>query len=103
MGMPQKCIISDFVSLMKYYLVDEEDSSVNSFYLIKKMIPMKSFFSVSLFTIAFGVNAQRLNINFFAGASNYQGDIHKKKFTPIQTHFAGRLGFSYDLSDHLFS
>jgi len=58
-------------------------------------------FSVSLILLVFGAGAQRLHLNLFAGTSNYQGDLQDKRFTFDQAHFAGGLGFSYDLSNHL--
>src|SRR5712671_804279 len=50
-----------------------------------------------LFTITSG--AQNFHVNLFAGASNYQGDLQDKRFTFSQSHFAGGVGVSYDLTD----
>lgn len=59
------------------------------------IITFATFFT-SLFT-----SAQNFHINLFAGTSNYQGDLQDKRFTLSQSHFAGGLGVSYDLSDHI--
>jgi hypothetical protein len=62
---------------------------------------MKSlFFSFISILFVFTVNAQGLHLDLFAGTSNYQGDLQDKGFTFNQAHFAGGIGFSYDLSDH---
>lgn len=44
-------------------------------------------------------SAQNFHIDLFAGTSNYQGDLQEKRFTFSQSHFAGSLGVSYDLTD----
>lgn len=46
-------------------------------------------------------SAQNFHIDLFAGTSNYQGDLQEKRFTFSQSHFAGGLGLSYDLSDKI--
>jgi hypothetical protein len=45
------------------------------------------------------LNAQNFHLNFFAGTSNYEGDLQSKRFTFSQSNFAGGFGLSYDLSD----
>jgi hypothetical protein len=55
--------------------------------------------SLSVFVFSLNVNAQNLHLNLFAGTSNYQGDLQDKNFTFSQSHFAGGLGLSYDLSN----
>ena len=50
---------------------------------------------------SYNTSAQKLHINLLAGNSNYQGDLQDKRFTFSQSHFAGGLGLSYDLSDNL--
>lgn len=59
------------------------------------------FFSFALFMVALSANSQGFHIDLFAGTSNYQGDLQSKRFTFNQAHFAGGLGFSYDLSQRL--
>jgi opacity protein-like surface antigen len=61
---------------------------------------MKTFF-VTLGSILFTVTAgaQNFHVNLLAGTSNYTGDIQDKRFTFSQSHFAGGVGISYDLSD----
>ena len=59
------------------------------------------FFSVVFFIVALSANCQGFHLNLFAGASNYQGDLQTKRFTLNQAHFAGGLGLSYYLSQHL--
>lgn len=58
-------------------------------------------FLVSSISFMFTVtsSAQNFHVNLFAGASNYQGDLQDKRFTFSQSHLAGGIGLSYDLSD----
>jgi opacity protein-like surface antigen len=51
--------------------------------------------------MAINVGAQKLHLNLFAGVSNYSGDLQDKRFTLSQSNFAGGIGASYDLSDHV--
>ena len=44
-------------------------------------------------------NAQKVHLNLFGGATNYQGDLQDKNYTFNQAHLAGGLGLSYDLTD----
>lgn len=44
--------------------------------------------------------AQKLHLNLFVGTSNYQGDLQDTRLTFEQSHLAGGIGLSYDLSDH---
>jgi len=55
--------------------------------------------TLSIFFLTVSANAQNFHLNFFAGTSNYQGDLQDKRFTFSQSHFAGGFGLSYDLSD----
>jgi len=57
-------------------------------------------FSIALI-IATNGNAQNLHLNLSAGVSNYNGDLQDKGFTFSQSNFAGGIGASYDLSNHL--
>jgi hypothetical protein len=57
------------------------------------LVTLSSF----LFTVT--TSAQNFHLNLFAGASNYQGDLQDKRFTFSQSHVAGGVGVSYDLSD----
>lgn len=61
-----------------------------------KIVPI--LFSFFLFSIA--ANAQNFHFNLFAGTSNYQGDLQDKRFTFNQSHLAGGIGLSYDITDH---
>ena len=56
-----------------------------------------SFIASSLLT--FMVNAQGFNLDLFLGTSNYQGDLQDKRFTFNQSHLAGSIGLSYDLTE----
>ena len=56
-----------------------------------------SFIASSLLT--FMVNAQGFNLDLFLGTSNYQGDLQDKRFTFNQSHLAGGIGLSYDLTE----
>jgi hypothetical protein len=55
--------------------------------------------AVGLFICTTASSGQDFHINLFAGASNYTGDLQDKRFTFSQSHFAGGVGASYDLSD----
>jgi opacity protein-like surface antigen len=57
-------------------------------------------FAIVLFTSA-DACAQNLHFNLFAGMSNYNGDLQDKRFTFSQSNFAGGIGISYDVSDHV--
>ncbi len=62
----------------------------------------KLFFLIcSSFFLVQTSHAQKFGIDLFAGSSNYQGDLQDKSFTFNQAHFAGGIGFHYDLSPHL--
>lgn len=58
-------------------------------------------FWLALSITALSADCQGFHINLFAGASNYQGDLQSKRFTFNQAHFAGGLGFSYDISQRV--
>lgn len=62
---------------------------------------MKILVTSFLFFIFSGSFAQRLDLNLFLGASNYQGDLQDKLLSFRQAHPAGGIGFSYNLSTHL--
>lgn len=56
--------------------------------------------TLSVLLISTMANAQKIHLNLYGGAMNYQGDLQDKRYTFNQAHFAGGLGLSYDLSDH---
>jgi Domain of unknown function (DUF6089) len=58
-------------------------------------------FLVTLSTFLFTITSsgQNFHVNLFAGTFNYAGDLQDKGFTFSQSHFAGGVGVSYDLSD----
>lgn len=60
------------------------------------------YLTLSAFSIFFVLNthAQKVTIELFGGASNYQGDLQDKRFTFNQAHLAGGLSVHYNLSDH---
>ncbi|MEO6637330.1 MAG: DUF6089 family protein [Ginsengibacter sp.] len=60
---------------------------------------MKIFITIAACFASHISTAQNFHINVFAGTSNYQGDLQDKRFTFSQSHFAGGVGVSYDLSD----
>jgi opacity protein-like surface antigen len=60
----------------------------------------KLLFCLSGFLFGNMVQAQNFHLNLFLGTSNYQGDLQDKRFTFSQSHLAGGLGLSYDLTDH---
>jgi hypothetical protein len=72
-----------------------------SFTALKRSLMKILLASVSLFLVSFGVSAQDLHFNLFAGMSNYQGDLQRKILTFNQAHLAAGAGLSYDLSDHV--
>ncbi len=47
--------------------------------------------------------AQRLSATFFAGTSNYQGDLQAKRFTFNQSHLALGLGLQYELTEKIYA
>ncbi len=57
--------------------------------------------STVLLVFVISAGAQKLHLNLFGGLANYQGDLKDKTFTLAQSHLAGGLGFSYDITDHL--
>ena len=57
--------------------------------------------ALSFFLFVFVCQGQNFHVNFTVGVSNYQGDLQDKRFTISQAKFAGGLGLSYDLSDHV--
>lgn len=62
---------------------------------------MKIIFLSVIFSLFFcTVNAQDFHLDFFAGTSNYQGDLQDNGFPFNQAHLAGGIGLSYDLTDH---
>ncbi len=46
-------------------------------------------------------SGQKIWINIYGGATNYQGDLQAKSYTFDQAHAAGGLGINYDLNDRL--
>jgi opacity protein-like surface antigen len=63
---------------------------------------MKTFLvTLSTLLVAVTSGAQNFHVNLFAGFSNYSGDLQDKRFTFSQSHLAGGVGVSYDLSDKL--
>lgn len=55
--------------------------------------------SVTLFLIQLTASAQNFHLDFYAGASNYNGDLQDKRYTFNQAHLGGGFGISYDLTD----
>lgn len=45
--------------------------------------------------------AQKVWINLYGGATNYQGDLQDKRYTFDQAHIAGGIGINFDLTDQL--
>ena len=65
-----------------------------------KTTRMKPLLAMLLsFMLGTTTKAQNFHVNLFAGTSNYQGDLQDKRFTFSQSHLAGGVGISYDLSD----
>lgn len=60
----------------------------------------KVFFCLLVFFLLSKINAQNFHLNLFVGTSNYQGDLQDKRFTFDQSHLAGGLGLSYDITSH---
>jgi opacity protein-like surface antigen len=57
--------------------------------------------ALTLFLFVSASQGQNFHVNLTAGVSNYQGDLQDKRFTISQANFAGGLGLSYDLSEHV--
>ena len=66
------------------------------------LIFMKSYMLIicSIFVVHTS-QAQKVWINLYGGATNYQGDLQDKRYTFDQAHAAGGLGINYDLNDRL--
>lgn len=63
-------------------------------------INMKFLFSSLLALIlTMNVTAQKFSVDLYGGVTNYQGDLQDKRLTFDQSHLAGGLGISYDLTD----
>jgi len=63
---------------------------------------MKNIVSVLLFFLVAKADAQKsLNVNFFLGNSNYTGDLQEKRYTFSQSHLAGGVGLSYEITKQL--
>lgn len=60
---------------------------------------MKGIASLLFLSFACLASAQKLHITTFAGISNYQGDLQDKRFTFNQSHLAGGLGLSYEITE----
>ncbi|MBS1741488.1 MAG: hypothetical protein JST81_00520 [Bacteroidetes bacterium] len=45
--------------------------------------------------------SQKFFTSFFAGTSNYQGDLTEKLYDPKHTHLAWGLGFMFELNEHM--
>lgn len=63
---------------------------------------MKSYilflFAILLASVS---NGQKIWVNLYGGATNYQGDLQDKAYTFDQAHAAGGIGINYDLNDRL--
>jgi hypothetical protein len=59
--------------------------------------------TIFFLNILFAATAQNLHLNFFAGFSNYQGDLQDKRFTLQQSHPAAGLGILYELTKNLYA
>ncbi len=59
------------------------------------------FYLVSFFLlISCSLSAQKLWLDGYLGATNYQGDLQDKRYTFNQSHLAGGIGATYDITDH---
>ncbi|MEO9021790.1 MAG: DUF6089 family protein [Ginsengibacter sp.] len=59
----------------------------------------KMLFCIPFFILTGTVKAQSFHLNLFLGTSNYQGDLQDKTITFSQSHIAGGIGLSYDITD----
>lgn len=59
-----------------------------------------STLSVILILFVINANSQNFHLNFFAGVSNYQGDLQDKAISFNQAHPSGGVGISYDIASH---
>lgn len=59
------------------------------------------FILISFLICSAPVHAQRIWIDVYGGATNYQGDLQDKAFTFDQAHLAGGLGVNYQLTNRL--
>ena len=60
----------------------------------------KLIFCLSFLLAISTIKAQNFHLNLFLGTSNYQGDLQDKRITLDQSHLAGGVGLSYDITDH---
>lgn len=61
---------------------------------------MRLLFVSSLLLISTVLSAQKLWVDAYVGATNYQGDLQDKRYTFNQAHLAGGAGITYDITDH---
>lgn len=61
---------------------------------------MRYLLSVSLALGFLSASSQKVWLDVYAGATNYQGDLQDKRYTFDQAHLAGGAGVTYDLNDH---
>jgi opacity protein-like surface antigen len=59
----------------------------------------QTIFFLLLTTFYFQLTAQKLFVNTFLGASNYQGDLQDRRFSFSQAHLAFGAGLTYEVSD----
>src|SRR5256885_13783623 len=71
-------------------------------YLLFKIFSMRLIVSLLFCSICSFASAQKLFVNTFVGASNYQGDLQVKRFTYSQARLAFGAGVSYEISDKIF-
>ena len=63
---------------------------------MKNLLLLFPFFILSVTGIS-----QKLSLDLYGGVMNYQGDLQDKQFTFSQSHPAGGIGVSYNVTDHI--
>lgn len=62
---------------------------------------MKLLYLSVLIFLSYSLSAQKIWVDVYLGATNYQGDLQDKKYTFQQAHLAGGFGVTGEITDHL--
>lgn len=62
---------------------------------------MKYILILSLLLCGHTSHAQNFFTSFYAGTSNYQGDLSERIYEPKHTHFSWGLGLLFELNEHM--
>jgi len=82
-----------------YCMNEKNSSNVKSLYM--RMFPLMMMLQLFSVRAAAQFSLHNFHLSFFGGMANYHGDLQNKWFTFSQSKFAGGIGGTYDLSDHV--